>query len=137
MLGVILYDVMTTMTSCKHFQFFTIFTSPYLLVQTSISLFFHCYLISISVTIFIFVYLLIFIQIFLFIFQIVEVLNSHHDTLALLDAKSRQLQKEMIFLSRDLKMSPYPNWILIHKNIKCCMRLRIFKCVFFFCLWNI
>jgi hypothetical protein len=40
--------------------------------------------------------------------KIVEILNSHHDTLASLNNKSRQLQKEMISISRDLKIAPSP-----------------------------
>ena len=38
--------------------------------------------------------------------KIVSVLNSHHDTLALLDAKSRQLQQELLVISRDIRMAP-------------------------------
>jgi hypothetical protein len=38
--------------------------------------------------------------------KIVAVLNSHHDTLALLDAKSRQLQQELLVISRDIRMAP-------------------------------
>ena len=38
--------------------------------------------------------------------KIVAVLNSHHDTLALLDARSRQLQQELLTVSRDIRMAP-------------------------------
>jgi hypothetical protein len=40
--------------------------------------------------------------------KIVAILNSHHDTLTSLDAKSRQLQHELLSISRDLKMAPAP-----------------------------
>ena len=32
--------------------------------------------------------------------------HSHHDTLALLDAKARQLQQELLAISRDARLAP-------------------------------
>lgn len=40
--------------------------------------------------------------------KIVAILNRHHDTLAVLDVKSRQLQQELLTISRDLKIAPAP-----------------------------
>ena len=38
--------------------------------------------------------------------KIVAILNSHHDTLASLDAKARQLQQELLAISRDARLAP-------------------------------